>query len=382
MITWGENPANNSAHGLAALLSRPDWSASNHAAQLRLAADRLVDDPDATIRMLAAPMLTELFTDPAELRDEMAGRLASEPVPSVRAQLIGVMMHSLAGHPGYIADVLAGLAGRPEWPMLSREPEPATTQQDAQVTVDDFLLQWLIALSISFEQPFATELLETWLTAPADHPARAGRTCVWLRPYLNPDPGLVSDLQTRHAFELLAMPLPQAIAIWDAATTAPTPAQRTAEQAARLQGVIRVSESIGRELHFASGAGTPGRAADPAPAHFTARAFPILEDLTHVPHPAVVQRVIQTLDHIADHDPRRAFLAIAAAATTGHGYQWEPQGADLVVKIIDRYAADHRDLLLTQPDCLTALRRLLETFVRSGWDQAIDQVQSLSEFLY
>jgi hypothetical protein len=48
--------------------------------------------------------------------------------------------------------------------------------------------------------------------------------------------------------------------------------------------------------------------------------------------------------------------------------------ADLVVKIIDRYAAEHRDLLLSQPECLAALRRLLETFVRSGWDQAIDRV--------
>jgi len=382
MIAWGETPANNSVHGLSALLSRPDWSASSHAVQLRLAAARLVDDPDEIIRMLAAPALAELFTDPAELRDELAGRLAGEPAPSVRAKLVGVMMRSLAGHPGYIADVLAGLAGHPWWPMLSREPEPAGTQEDASATVDDFLLQWLLALSISFEQPFATEFLETWLTAPADHPARAGRTCNWLRPYLNPDPGLVSDRQTRDAFELLAMPLPQAIAIWNAATTATTPAQRTAEQTARLQGVIRVSESIGRELYFASGAAIPGRAATPASAHFAARAFPILEDLTRVPHPAVVQRVIQTLDHIADHDPRRAFLAIAAAATTGHGYQWEHQGADLVVKIIDRYAAEHRELLLTEPECLTALRRLLETFVRSGWDQAIDRVQSLSEFLY
>jgi hypothetical protein len=52
------------------------------------------------------------------------------------------------------------------------------------------------------------------------------------------------------------------------------------------------------------------------------------------------------------------------------------------MRIADRYAADHRDLLLTQPACLAALRRLLEAFVRSGWDQAIQRVQDLSEFLY
>jgi len=52
------------------------------------------------------------------------------------------------------------------------------------------------------------------------------------------------------------------------------------------------------------------------------------------------------------------------------------------MRIIDRYAADYRDILLTQPACLTALRQMLETFARSGWDQAIQRVQDLAEFLY
>src|SRR5262249_19659146 len=135
---------------------------------------------------------------------------------------------------------------------------------------------------------------------------------------------------------------------------------QAAERAVRLEGVIKVADSIGRELYFASGAPiTSNDAATPAPAAFAERAFPVLEDLTRVPHPAVVQQIIQTLDHIAEHDQRRAFIAIAAAGTAGHGYEWEYLGAELIVKIIDRYAADHRDLLLTQPECLAALRRLL-----------------------
>ena len=96
----------------------------------------------------------------------------------------------------------------------------------------------------------------------------------------------------------------------------------------------------------------------------------------------MVHAAVETLDHLSQIDPRRAFLAVEAAATTGHGYEWEPQGADLIVKIIDRYAADYRSLLLSDPECLTALRRLLEAFIRSGWDQAIDRVQNLSEFMY
>lgn len=398
MITWRDTPANSSTHGLVTLLLRTDWSASDRAAELRNAASRLADDPDDTIRMLAAPALPALFADPAELREELARRLLSEPAPSVRIELLAVMLRALARHPDYIDDLLSRLAGQPAWLMLSLDPEPvpATPDDDPAGTaagprqsgsgpdtaevVDDDLLQALIALSIMYEQPFATRLLETWLASPADHPARARRICTWLRPYLNPDPGHVTDPQTERAFELLALPIAQAVSIWETATKAPSAA---ADQAAKLRNITQVSVSIGRELRLASGAPiTSTSSGTPATGSFAKRAFPILENLARISHPAVVHTVIETLDHISGHDPRRAFLAVEAAATTGHGYQWERQGADLIVEIIDRYAADHRSLLLTDPACLTALRLLLEVFVRSGWDQAIDRVQSLSEFLY
>jgi hypothetical protein len=285
--------------------------------------------------------------------------------------------------------------------MLSLDPEPAQAEDQAEpaaaydltgrrdlrveapAVADDTVIQYLLWLSIACDQPFATRLLQTWLSAPTDHPARAGRACVFLRPYLNGAEQGVSVAQAERAFQLLAVPIPQAASVWDAALAAGASAAQPGDAAARLKAAVRAAEAVGREVYFASGAVVVGSGAGtPAPAFFADHAFPVLEALTAIPHPAVVERIVQALSHIAGHDPRRAFLAIANAATTGHGYEWEPQGADLIVKVVDRYAADHRDLLLGDQECLSTLRRLLESFVRSGWDQAIDRVQSLSEFLY
>ena len=398
IITWSEKPANSSAHGLVALLRRQDWSASSLAPELRNAAARLVDDPDDTIRLLAMPALPALFPDPDQLRDEMKQRLLSELSPSVRAVLLTVMWQGLAGHPDYIDGVLTQLSGQPSWAPLSPSPEPITPMENDDTVdadsgfpqagsrfrtnrmADDDLIQRLIWLSLLCDQPFATRLLETWLSAPDEHPARADRTCTWLRPYLSPESGQTTDAQADRAFRLLAMPIARAASIWEAATRV-RPVND--DQAAKLKGIVQVSVAIGRVLRLASGApATSTSSGTPTTRSFAARAFPILESLARVSHSAVVHAAVETLDHLSQIDPRRAFLAVEAAATTGHGYEWEPQGADLIVKIIDRYAADYRSLLLSDPECLTALRRLLEAFIRSGWDQAIDRVQNLSEFMY
>jgi hypothetical protein len=398
IITWSEKPANNSVHGLVALLQRQDWAASSQAPELRNAAARLVNDPDDTIRLLAMPALPALFTDPDQLRDELEQRLLSEPSPMVRAVLLDVMWQGLAGHPDYIDGMLTRLPSHPSWASLSPSPEPITPMENDDTVdadsgfpqagsrfrnndmADDGLIQRLVWLSLICDQPFATRLLETWLSAPDEHPARASRTCTWLRPYLTPESGQATEAQADRAFELLAMPIARAASIWEAATRV---RQVNDDQATKLKSVVQVSVSIGRVLRLASGAPvTSTSSGTPATHSFAAHAFPVLESLAQVSYPAVVHATVETLDHLSHIDPRRAFLAVEAAATTGHGYEWEPQGADLIVKIIDRYAADYRSLLLSDPECLSALRRLLEAFIRSGWDQAIDRVQNLSEFMY
>ncbi len=376
---WGSTPPNNRVHGLVTLLSRGDWAGSPYGDGLRTVAARLIDHPDATIRMLAAPALPHLFADPVRLRDELLSRLVNEEDPGAKAQLIAVLDSALAAHPARVDSVLECLSGNPLWPELSPSPEPATTEPDTTTDTSDHLMQILIALAVLHQQPFATRLLQTWLSAPAPHPHRAGRTCIWLRNYLNPRTGAPAGTAGR-AFTLLTLPIPQATALWRQPAEAGQPL--SSDRQAQLLAVVKTGDCIATTLYFASGAAPASRQSTPAAPSYATLAFPVLEQLAQLSHPAVVHRVAETLEHLAEHDPARAFLATAAAATPPHGYQREPQGAETIMRIIDRYAADYRDILLTQPACLTALRQMLETFARSGWDQAIKRVQDLAEFLY
>jgi hypothetical protein len=380
VIMWGSTPPNNKVHGLVTLLSRRDWAGSPYGDGLRTVTARLLDHPDATIRMLAAPALPRLFADPVRLRDELLSRLVNEEDPGARAQLIAVLDSALAVHPAHIDSVLECLSGNPLWPELSPSPEPATTEPDTSTSdTGDYLIQILIAVAVLHQQPFATRLLQTWLSAPASHPHRAGRTCTWLRDYLHPRTGAPAGTADR-AFTLLTLPIPQATALWRQAAEAGQPL--SPDRQAQLLAVVKTGDCIAHTLYFASGAAPASQESAPATPQYAALAFPALEQLAQLSHPAVVHRVAETLEHLAEHDPARAFLATAAAATPPHGYQREPQGAETIMRIIDRYAADYRDILLTQPACLTALRQMLETFARSGWDQAIQRVQDLAEFLY
>jgi hypothetical protein len=157
VIMWGSTPPNNKVHGLVTLLSRRDWAGSPYGDGLRTVAARLLDHPDANIRMLAAPALPHLFADPERLRDELAARLADEEDPGARAQLIAVLDSALAAYPARIDSVLECLSGSPLWPELSPSPEPATTEPDTSTTdTSDYLIQILIALAVLHQQPFAT----------------------------------------------------------------------------------------------------------------------------------------------------------------------------------------------------------------------------------
>jgi hypothetical protein len=43
------------------------------------------------------------------------------------------------------------------------------------------------------------------------------------------------------------------------------------------------------------------------------------------------------------------------------------------------YLAERREVILDDPDCLSGLRQILETFVAVGSDRAIHRVQDLGE---
>jgi len=63
----------------------------------------------------------------------------------------------------------------------------------------------------------------------------------------------------------------------------------------------------------------------------------------------------------------------------GQLYEYEPLAVDLIVNLVQRYLAEYRDLVTTDNASLTALRELLEVFVRAGWPQAITLAYQLPD---
>jgi hypothetical protein len=108
-------------------------------------------------------------------------------------------------------------------------------------------------------------------------------------------------------------------------------------------------------------------------------AMPLLEQLARVHHPRITHRLVETLAHLAEHDPKRVLLAVHRAVAPGQGYQYESMAVDLIVSLIQRYLADYRNLVTTDEEALTALRELIEVFVRAGWPSAITLAYQLPD---
>lgn len=81
--------------------------------------------------------------------------------------------------------------------------------------------------------------------------------------------------------------------------------------------------------------------------------------------------------HRGDHRPHRRDPAETGVPNRGQRGNARPRvprevlAVDTVVRLIRHYTADHPGLLLSDPESATAVRTLLEAFIRLGWDQAI-----------
>jgi len=153
----------------------------------------------------------------------------------------------------------------------------------------------------------------------------------------------------------------------------------------RLQGLYRIINHAGSELYFASGAyGEQTKAEIDSTIHkqrFYREAAPILEVLAQVGLPGTTHHLLETLQFLIDIDPEGVFLRIEAVvrAAESWGYQYESLAVSLVVDIVERYLAEHRDIFRGSDDCRRALIRILDVFVEAGWPAARQLTYRLDE---
>lgn len=114
---------------------------------------------------------------------------------------------------------------------------------------------------------------------------------------------------------------------------------------------------------------------------FYKEAGDILDELTEVKFANVVHQLLQTLEFFIPLDPKGVFLRIGKVVHAGQegGYQYESLGADLLVRIVERYLAEHRVLLQQDDTCRQTLINVLDVFVQAGWPSARGLTYRLEE---
>ena len=116
-----------------------------------------------------------------------------------------------------------------------------------------------------------------------------------------------------------------------------------------------------RELYFATGAGAGGKesntsASDRGLEVFFVEVTPILERISEYATPHTVYYLLQLVEFLLPLDPERAFDLAAHALQSGGsrtGFHFESLGADLVVRLVGVFLADHKEIFDRRrtPEC-------------------------------
>jgi len=375
--SWGVTAATRSAQALVRLYRREPWQAT-HGQLIHESLNRLLDGPDPVYRLIASDALPSLFSEHDLLIAELEGRLALDADRHVATHLMRMLGGFLHRYPLRVDGVLQRLAAKPHWAVLSASP--VGEQEVGPADQGSLGVQILAVLATVYDTPYARDVLATWLTAPIDHPGRATGALHCLSDLLNPaDPGLKAA-QDR-LFGLIRVGIAQ-VRIAFTATQLPGPIEE--QQQAIAGSAATFAENLARHLYSASGAFDANRPTQVPKMRgdlqrFALLILPVLEDLSTINVPRVTLNIVQMADHIAPAAPKRTLLIAVNAVTGDQAYWREHLGIDAALQLVRHFAADYRETLLGDSETTAAVRRLLESFVRLGWHQAIKLAEELDE---
>ena len=118
-------------------------------------------------------------------------------------------------------------------------------------------------------------------------------------------------------------------------------------------------------------------------ARFLGEAAPILRTIGDYGTPHTVFYLVRLLEFVVPADPERVFDLCAHALRTGGrrtGFQFEAQGAELIVKVVGVFLADHREIFQCK-ERRAALIECIEIFMEAGWPSAHRLLYRLPELI-
>lgn len=374
---WTSAPAASALQGMVHLLGRKDWRDA-HGTEISALLTPLLDSQDPVHRYIASHALPALHPAPDNLIDEIAPRLRSEADHRNAAFLMSLLARFAPSRPARADQLLEQLAALPQWTILTAPPDG--DQQCGPADSNAVAVDLMTILAARYDTPYARTAVTAWLSKPLSSPHRATRAMISLRGLLNPAQPAGYPAQDR-AFGLLAPTLDQLRATFTKAATASVITDDLREQ---VTSTIKIANEVARHLYSASGASDRETSSQPTTqadglTRFCALALPLLDALSSIHHPAVTHHIVETIDRIGEVQPKRAFLIAVNAVTHDPAYPREVLAVDAAIRLIRHYTADQPGRLISDPESATAVRTLLEAFIRLGWDQAITLAEELDE---
>lgn len=212
--------------------------------------------------------------------------------------------------------------------------------------------------------------------AKDDRPEENRRVRLWAFAYLT---RVVNAVQ-RHASELRAKHAKKSLDTW------PT------EDIEALRHLHQIAHNVATELYIGSGASNErrGRRSENdegvPPSDFDRQqllqdAAPLFDALCDVEFVESAYDVLQTLEYLVGVDQAGVILRIAKLVRNAErdGIHYESMAADLVVRIVERYLAEYGNLFRESTEARAALLDILDIFVGAGWPGATRLTYRLGE---
>lgn len=361
MIAWGPDGRTEALEAIGSLLQAEVWQESRWAEPMRVELLAALKHAEPNIRYLGWSAIRQTLPD-----DQARARVLGEALAHEDdIDLLTVILQALGGLPSAIADVvLTELAESRAGP--SAVAELVEDRADGRHELRRVWATQHLRCSFLGDAPHSTATTEAWFALPSDNPESFAAAVSVLRSSLSYE-SLASV--RRRAFDLAQM----------ASRTLANELHSRPNDAA----VVRSADSLIQELYFASGA-FEGNASTARPsleqrAAWFRDGMSTLENLTSVNHPHSCYQLLEIFEYLIDESPTRVFKAIAATVGTVGLFQYESMGVSVVVRIVERYIAEYRQLFVDDSTLLTQLRMTLEIFARVGWPAALHLSYELGE---
>lgn len=141
----------------------------------------------------------------------------------------------------------------------------------------------------------------------------------------------------------------------------------------QMENLANLLNWVGSNIYFASGAHHDDESlGKQVLRRFHIESGEVIDELAKVGLPQLSHHLLRTLEVLVPADPRRVFLRVARVIGGGRrgGYQYDRMAEEVVVRIVDRYLADHRELFQRDEEVQRHLIGILDTFVHAGSESA------------